>query len=73
MLKIKAKFDQKTNNFEFDQSARNTNFYEYYGTLCALIDVTLKEIKIFEKELIEMIKNRNKYTEQKQFKKEGEK
>ena len=69
MLKIKAKYDEKTNNFNIIQDAKNANFTEYFGVINALMDEILTQIDILDEEkLIEIIKNRKKYVEQTQDK-----
>lgn len=62
MIKIKASFNTKTNEFDWKYSVKHTNSMEHIATIWNLIDKILENDEyVNEADLIKLIKNRKKY------------
>ena len=60
MIKIKAKYDKKNENFNANYDCKNSNTLEHIATIWLLIDKILENDKnINENDIVEIIKNRN--------------
>ena len=64
MIKIKAKYDEKNDIFNYNYKIKNSNTIEHLAIIWKLIDAIIDNDKnIDEKTIIKMIKDRKKYME----------
>lgn len=64
MIRIKAKYDEINDIFNYDYKIKNSNTIEHLAIIWKLIDTIIDNDKnIDEKTIIKMIKDRKKYME----------